>query len=37
MNRSELVSQLVFWLHRLDAYLLTNVIEDPAWLALMFC
>ena len=37
MNRSELISQLVFWLHRINGYLQDNVIEDPAWLALMFC
>lgn len=37
MNQSDLVSHLLFWLYRLDAYLLVNVIEDPAWLALMFC
>jgi hypothetical protein len=37
MSRSDLVSHLVYWLHRLDGYLLANVIDDPAWLALMFC
>lgn len=26
-----------FWLYRIGAYLLINVIDDPAWLALMFC
>ena len=30
-NRAE------FWLYRIGAYLLINVIDDPAWLALMFC
>jgi len=28
---------LQFWLYRIGAYLLINVIDDPAWLALMFC
>lgn len=37
MERSEPMAQLVFWLYRLDGYLLTNFIEDPAWLAFMFC
>jgi hypothetical protein len=37
MNRNELLSELVYWLHRIDGFLLANVIEDPAWLALMFC
>jgi hypothetical protein len=26
-----------FWLYRISGYLLINVIDDPAWLALMFC
>lgn len=25
------------WIYRIGAYLLINVIDDPAWLALMFC
>ena len=29
--------QAEFWLYRIGAYLLINVIDDPAWLALMFC
>lgn len=30
-NRAEL------WLYRIGGYLLLNVVDDPAWLALMFC
>ena len=26
-----------YWLYRIGSYLLTNVIDDPAWLALIFC
>lgn len=26
-----------FWLYRVGGYLLINVLDDPAWLALMFC
>jgi len=26
-----------FWAYRLSAYLLLNFVDDPAWLALMFC
>lgn len=37
MERNELMAQLVFWLYRADGYLLANFIEDPAWLAFMFC
>ena len=28
---------LQFWLYRIGAYLLINVMDDPAWLALMLC
>ena len=28
---------LELWLYRIGSYLLINVIDDPAWLALMFC
>ena len=37
MERNELMAQAVSWLYRLDGYLLANFIEDPAWLAFMFC
>ena len=26
-----------FWFYRIGGYLLINVLDDPAWLALMFC
>lgn len=29
--------RMELWLYRIGAYLLVNVIDDPAWLALMFC
>jgi hypothetical protein len=25
------------WIYRVGGYLLINVVDDPAWLALMFC
>lgn len=25
------------WFYRIGGYLLVNVLDDPAWLALMFC
>ena len=31
------MSRAQFWLYRFGGYLLLNVIDDPAWLALMFC
>ena len=27
----------LFWSYRLSSYLLLNLVEDPAWLALIFC
>ena len=32
-----LKGQTEFWLYRISAYLLINVIDDPAWLAMVFC
>jgi len=26
-----------FWAFRISAYLLENVLDDPAWMALIFC
>lgn len=26
-----------YWAYRFGGYVLTNVMDDPAWLALMFC
>ena len=37
MKWAELASQLEFWSYRASNYLLLNVVEDPAWLALIFC
>jgi len=37
MAQGELAVELIYWLHRLDGYLLANIIDDPAWLAFMFC
>ena len=34
-SEKSLVAQ--FWTYRLAAYLLLNVVDDPAWLALVFC
>ena len=32
-----LVASAEYWAYRIGGYLLINVIDDPAWLALMFC
>jgi hypothetical protein len=34
---AEIVAGGQFWTYRIGSYLLLNVVEDPAWLALMFC
>ncbi len=26
-----------FWAYRVSGYLLTHLVDDPAWLALLFC
>lgn len=33
----DIKDRLELWIYRISAYLLINVIDDPAWLALMFC
>ena len=33
----DLKERAELWIYRIGAYLLINVIDDPAWLALMFC
>lgn len=37
LTSPELQATFEFWFYRVGAYLLTNVLDDPAWLALMFC
>lgn len=37
MNSNELILALEFWVYRVGAFVLVNVLDDPAWLALMFC
>lgn len=29
--------RIEFWCYRVGGFILLNVIDDPAWLALMFC
>jgi hypothetical protein len=31
------VAQAEYWAYRVGGYLLMNVMDDPAWLALVFC
>jgi len=33
----EFLSQAQFWAYRLGAFVVLNVLDDPAWLALIFC
>lgn len=37
LTRSTLKVRLELWAYRIATYLLVNVMDDPAWLALMFC
>ena len=30
-------STVTYWLNRIASHLLINVMDDPAWLALIFC
>jgi len=32
-----LIEALNYWLYQVSAYLLMHVMDDPAWLALIFC
>jgi hypothetical protein len=33
----ELRFTLMVWFYSVGSFLVTNVLDDPAWLALMFC
>jgi hypothetical protein len=33
----DLKDRAEYWVYRVGDYLLINVIDDPAWLALLFC
>jgi hypothetical protein len=33
----ELQASLSLWFYRTGSFLVLNVLDDPAWLALMFC
>jgi hypothetical protein len=33
----ELLASLHYWALRLGAFVVLNVLDDPAWLALIFC
>jgi hypothetical protein len=35
--QSAAIARLQFWFYRIGGYLLLNVMDEPAWLALMFC
>ncbi len=33
----DLRASMALWFYRVGGYLVLNVLDDPAWLALMFC
>jgi hypothetical protein len=37
MNWSELMASSEFWIYRVGGYVVLNILDEPAWLALMFC
>ena len=37
MAFDELLSTAEYWAYRLGAYVVLNLLDEPAWLALMFC
>ena len=37
LTSSDVRERAELWVYRIGGFLLINVIDDPAWLALMFC
>jgi hypothetical protein len=37
MHLSPLIDTLQIWFYRVGGFVVLNVVDDPAWLALMFC
>jgi hypothetical protein len=37
MSLAELLVTIQLWGYRVGGYVVLNVLDDPAWLALMFC
>jgi len=37
VNVTELFATAQFWAYRLGGFVVLNVLDDPAWLALIFC
>lgn len=37
MSITDLLPQAEYWAYQLGGFLILNVLDDPAWLALMFC
>jgi hypothetical protein len=37
MNQSDLFASVQGWTYRIGVYVVLNFLDEPAWLALMFC
>jgi hypothetical protein len=37
VNANVLIAHAEYWSFRLGGFIVLNVLDDPAWLALMFC
>jgi len=37
VSAAEFLQQAEFWAYRLGGFVILNVLDDPAWLAMIFC
>jgi hypothetical protein len=37
MDQAEFIASTQYWLYRLGGFVVLNVLDDPAWLAMIFC
>jgi hypothetical protein len=37
VTAADFLEQAQWWTYRLGAFVVLNVLDDPAWLALIFC
>lgn len=37
MDTTEYFGQAQYWLYRVGGFVVLNLLDDPAWLALIFC
>ncbi len=37
MSQTDWITAVQYWAYRVGGYVVLNVLDDPAWLALIFC